>query len=29
LVFYLVALVLIFASIPWPFRTDLGHYGWF
>lgn len=29
LVFYLVALVLIFASIPWPFRTDLGYYGWF
>lgn len=29
LVFYLVALVLILASIPWPFRTDLGSYGWF
>ena len=27
--YYLVALVLIFASIPWPFRAELGVSTWF
>lgn len=27
--FFLIALVLILASIPWPFRTALGAHNWF
>ena len=27
-VFYGIALVLILAMIPWPFRTELGAHGW-
>lgn len=28
-VWYLIGLILIFASIPWPFRTNLGITTWF
>jgi len=27
--YYLIALIIILASIPWPFRTNLGVAGWF
>jgi L-asparagine transporter-like permease len=27
-VFYLIALIIILASIPWPFRTALGAHSW-
>ncbi len=29
LITFLIGFVLIMASIPWPFRTDLGYFGWF
>lgn len=28
LILFLIALILVLASIPWPFRTDIGSYGW-
>lgn len=29
LVWYLIGLIVVFASIPWPFRTNLGITTWF
>ncbi len=29
LLWYLIGLIVIIASIPWPFRTELGIEGWF
>ncbi len=28
-VFFGLALIIILASIPWPFREGMAHYGWF
>jgi len=28
-VWYLIGLIIVFASIPWPFRTNLGVTSWF